>query len=282
MQWREVKAVMTRLAVDRHHVQVRGAGSPALVFAHGFGCDQTMWRFVAPAFEATHRVVLYDHAGCGAADPVPADDPRHASLEGYASDLLDILDELQLHDVVLVGHSVGSVIGLLAALRDPARFRSLVLVAPSPRFLNDPPDYVGGFDPADLEGLFALMDSNHFGWAQFLAPLAIGETNPVEQTREFEAQLCALDPEATGRFARLVFYLDIRDHLPQVAVPSLIIQCTRDSIAPPGVGRYMEQQLPRSRLVEVEASGHCPHVTHPAQTIAILRQALQDLDAPDA
>ena len=241
-----------------------------------------MWRLVAPAFEATHRVVLYDHAGCGAADPVPADDERHASLEGYASDLLDILDELRLHDVVFVGHSVGSVIGLLAALRQPERFSRLVLVAPSPRFLNDPPGYVGGFEPADLEGLFELMESNHLGWAQFLAPLAMGESSPVEQTREFEAQLCALDPEAAGRFARLVFYVDIRDRLTRVRVPSLIIQCLRDGIAPPVVGRYMLEQLPRSRLVEIDASGHCPHVTHPAETIAILRRELQRADADDA
>ena len=272
---------MSRSALQRHRVRVTGQGGRTLVFAHGFGCDQTMWRYVAPAFEADHRVVVYDHAGCGGADPVPPGDTRHATLDGYAQDLLDILHELDLHDVVFVGHSVGGIIGLLASLREPARFARLVLVGPSPRFLDDAPDYVGGFQPEDLEGLFDLMESNHFGWARFLAPMAMGEANPAALTREFEDQLCALDPAGARRFARLVFYVDVRDRLPQVAVPSLIIQCTHDGIAPRAVGAYMNRQLAGSRLVELDASGHCPHVSHPAEVTAALRDELRRMDAAD-
>lgn len=273
---------MPRHALQRHQVRVGGSGRRTLVFAHGFGCDQAMWRFVAPAFESGHRVVLYDHAGCGGADPVPPGDQRHLTLYGYAQDLLDILDELALDEVVFVGHSIGGVIGLLASIQAPARFARLVLVGPSPRFLDEPPDYVGGFQPEDLDGLFELMESNHFGWARFLAPLAMGEANPAALTRDFEDQLCALDPEATRRFARLVFQVDVRDRLPQVTVPSLIIQCTHDSIAPRAVGAYLHRHLAGSRLVELEASGHCPHVSHPAEVIAALQDELQRLDAADA
>lgn len=196
--------------MHRHHVTITGSGTRPLVFAHGFGCDQTAWRCVAPAFESTHRVVLYDHAGCGLVDPAPYDVQRHASLDGYADDLLDILQEADLHDVVLVGHSIGSVIGLLAAIRRPGRFARLQLLAPSPRFLNDPPDYVGGFELADLDGLFTLMESNHFGWARFLAPIAMGEKNPAALTRDFEDAPCQLDPGHARQFARLAFGVDVR------------------------------------------------------------------------
>lgn len=262
-------------AMQRHHVKVTGRGTQGLVFAHGFGCDQTVWRYVAPAFESTHQVLLFDHAGCGQADPCAYDEQRHASLEGYADDLLDIVDESGLQQVVLVGHSVSSVIGLLAAIRRPERFVRLVLLAPSPRFLNDPPDYVGGFDAADLTGLFDLMESNHFGWAHFLAPIAIGERNPAALTREFEDGLCRLDPVVARRFAQLAFYVDVRHRLAEVQVPSLIVQCSDDSIAPRSVGAYMHRHLAGSRLVEIEASGHCPHLSHPQQTIDVLRAELE-------
>ncbi len=265
--------------VRRFNVQVRGEGSQTLVFAHGFGCDQRMWRFVAPQFEATHRVVLFDLVGSGRSDPAAYDDTRHGSLQGYADDVIDMLDALGEERVDFVGHSASSVIGMLACIARPERFRRLMMVAPSPRFLNDPPAYHGGFERADLEGLFDLMEANHFGFANFLAPLAMGAQSPPEATAELEAGLCALDPRTARRFARLVFLVDCREQLPRVAVPSMILQCLHDSIAPREVGQFMHRAMPRSTLVELDAAGHLPHVTHPEHTTRILRQYLDETAA---
>ncbi|WP_156373331.1 alpha/beta fold hydrolase [Pseudorhodoferax sp. Leaf267] len=260
-------------ARDRHSVETAGAGPTTIVFSHGFGCDRTIWRFVAPAFEETHQTLVYDHAGSGGA--VQAWDPqRHASLEGYAQDLLDILEEEGLQNVVGVGHSVGGIIMMLAAIAQPQRFSRLFFICPSPRFLNDPPHYKGGFERADIDGLFQLMESNHYGWAQFLAPLAMGDANPVALTREFEGALRALEPRIAQAFARLVFLVDVRDRLHELARPSVIVQCLDDSIAPVEVGRWMHGHLANSALVELDASGHCPHVSHPQEIIAILRARL--------
>lgn len=259
----------------RFNVQVRGAGPDTLVFAHGFGCDQRLWRFVAPHFEATHRVVLFDMVGSGASDPDAYDDQRHASLQGYADDVLAILEAVGGAPVDFVGHSASSVIGLLASIARPELFRRLLMVAPSPRFLNDLPDYRGGFERADLEGLFDLMEANHFGWASFLAPLAMGAQSPPGATEELEASMCALDPHIAQRFARLVFLVDVRDRLPLAPVPSLILQCLQDSIAPREVGLFMHRAMPRSTLVEIDAAGHLPHVTHPEQTARIIADYLR-------
>ncbi len=260
-------------AVERHHARVAGTGAKTLVFSHGFGCDKTIWRFVAPAFEDRYRTLVFDHAGNG--ESVDAWDPaRHASLAGYAQDLLEVLDDAGLEEVVCVGHSIGSIIMMLAAIAQPHRFSKLFFLCPSPRFLNDPPDYRGGFERGDLEGLFQLMESNHFGWAQFLAPLAIGEQNPVALTREFEQSLRALEPRIAQHFARLVFHVDVRDRLQDVRSPSVIVQCQADSIVPVEVGRWMHRHLNGSELLELEASGHCPHVSHANDVIAIIRGRL--------
>lgn len=265
---------MTASILHRHHVKLSdGEGTPTVVFVHGFGCEQRIWRSVEPPIAATHRTMTFDMAGCGQA--LDAWDPdRHATLEGYAQDLLDILEAAGLERVVCVGHSVGSIITLLAALRQPARFSRMVLVAPSPRFLNDPPDYVGGFERHELEGIFQLMESNHFGWAQLLAPLAIGEHNPSTLTEDFEKALCALEPRIARHFARLAFEVDVRDRLPGVIVPSVIVQCTRDALAPVEVGRWMHQHLPGSALTVLDISGHCPHISHPDRIVGVVRAVL--------
>lgn len=265
------------MAVDvrrRSNVTEEGRGRQPMLFAHGFGCDQRMWRFVAPAFEDTHRLVLFDHIGCGGSDLSAYDDERHGSLDGYAEDVLDIVEALDLRDVVYVGHSVSAMIGLLAAVRQPQRFDRLVMVCPSPRYLNDPPHYVGGFERADLEEMLDLMERNHFGWANFLAPLVMDSHNPEALTRELEASLCSLDPYVSRRFARVTFFGDHRDDLHRLEVPSLIIQCLHDGIAPRDVGRFMHERMPRSTLVELDASGHCPHMSHPDATIAAIREYL--------
>ncbi len=246
-----------------------------MLFAHGFGCDQTMWRFVAPAFEATHRVALFDHVGCGGADLTAYDVRRHGSLDGYAEDVLAVCEALDLREVIYVGHSVSAMIGLLASIREPARFSRLVLIGPSPRYLNDPPAYQGGFERRDLEGLLDLMDSNHVGWANFLAPLVMGNGDRPELTQELQASFCATDPFVARRFAEVTFLGDNRADLAKVTRPSLIVQCTRDAIAPREVGAYMHGALRDSTLRELDASGHCPHMSHPAETIDVIRAYLE-------
>lgn len=253
-------------ALQRHHAALRGEGSTALVFVHGFGCDRDIWRFVAPAFEPGHRTLVYDHAGCGRA--VAAwDVQRHASLSGYAADLLDVLDDARLGRVVCVAHSIGGVIALLAAEERPELFEHVLMLAPSPRFINDPPDYVGGFERADLDEMFHLMESNQFGWAQFLAPMAIGEANPAHLVQQFQAALCALEPRIARHFARLAFLVDERALFSRVRVPTTIVQSLQDSIAPRDVGQWMHRHMAGSRLREIDISGHCPHVSHPDLTI---------------
>lgn len=260
-------------ALQRHHAIIGGDRGTALVFVHGFGCDRHVWRFVAPAFETRCRTLVYDHAGCGSA--VPAwDVQRHATLKGYAADLLEILDDAGLERVVCVAHSVGGVIALLAAEQQPRRFEHVMLLAPSPRFINDPPDYLGGFERDDLDEMFQLMESNHFGWAQFLAPMAIGESNPHELVQQFETGLCALEPRIARHFARLAFLVDARDLMRRVTVPTTIVQSLQDSIAPREVGQWMHRHMAGSRLREVDISGHCPHVSHPHLTINLVQELL--------
>lgn len=261
-------------ALRRNNVVMSGQGTQPMVFAHGFGCDQQMWRFVAPAFEDSHRVVLFDHIGCGKSDLRAYDTQRHASLTGYALDLVDILEEADLTGAILVGHSVSAVISILAAIRVPHRVDRLVLVGPSPRYLNDPPDYVGGFERADIDGLLDMMESNMLGWANFLAPAVMGTHSPQPLTQELKESFCATDPYITRRFAAATFLGDNRADLPLLEAPSLIIQCSDDAIAPRVVGEYVHARLKGSTMRTIEASGHCPHMTHPGETITLMKEYL--------
>jgi sigma-B regulation protein RsbQ len=266
---------MTRDVQNRHHLSISGRGSRPILFAHGFGCDQQMWRFVAPAFEADHRVVLFDHIGCGQSDLLAYDPVRHRRLEGYAQDVVALLDELDLRDVVFVGHSVSAMIGLLASIQRPGRFARLVLVGPSPCYLNDPAGcYTGGFERTDIEGLIDMMESNMLGFANFLAPVAMGSGGPAERTDELQASLCAADPYINRRFATATFLGDNRADLHQVTVPALILQCADDAIAPVSVGHYLHARLAGSTLQVLDVVGHCPHMTHPDLTIAAIRGVL--------
>lgn len=260
--------------IRRHHITQRGTNGPAMVFAHGFGCDQNMWRFVAPEFERDHRVICFDHLGCGRSDASAWSEQRHATLDGYAADVVDILEGLDLHDVVFVGHSVSAQIGMLASVRAPGRFSRLVMLGPSARYLNDPPDYIGGFERADIDALLDMMDRNLLGFANFLAPLVMSEQNPAPLTDELRASICATDPYITRRFAMATFLSDTRGALPQVTVPSLLVQCSEDSIAPPEVGEYLHAHLKHSTLVTLAAAGHCPHMSHPRETVALIREYL--------
>lgn len=246
-----------------------------MLFAHGFGCDQTLWRFVAPAFESEHRVVTFDYVGAGASDRAAYDPARYASLDGYADDILRICAALDLRDVILVAHSVSTMIAVLASIREPDRFAELVLITPSPRYLDDPPTYRGGFAAGDIDGLLGMMDVNAMGWASFLAPVVMGNPDRPDLAEGLESTFCSIDPAMARQFAEVTFRSDHRADLAKVRTPSLIIQCTRDVVAPPEVGAYVHEHLAGSVLREIAATGHCPHVSHPAQTVGVIREYLE-------
>jgi sigma-B regulation protein RsbQ len=260
----------------RNNVLVSGRGSQPMLFAHGFGCDQHMWRFVAPAFEDDYRVVLFDYVGAGASDLSAYDPARYASLGGYAQDVLDVIHALDLRDVIFVGHSVSSMIGILAANREPDRFERLVLIGPSPRYINDE-GYVGGFERADIDGLFEMMDKNFLGWANFLAPAIMKNPDRPELGEELTASFCSTDPIMARNFAEATFYADNRGDLAAATVPSLILQCSEDMVAPLVVGQYLSEQLPGSTMRVMKATGHCPHMSHPDETIALIKEYLEPL-----
>jgi sigma-B regulation protein RsbQ len=261
-------------AIRRNNVVTHGSpGARPMVFAHGFGCDQNMWRYVWPAFAEDYRVVLFDHVGAGGSDITAFDRTRYGSLEGYAEDLGEICRELELTDVVFVGHSVSATIGLLAAAAEPDRFGELVLLGPSPRYIDDE-DYVGGFTRADIEELLDSMDSNYLGWSSAMAPVIMGNADRPELGEELTNSFCRADPEIAAHFARVTFLSDNRADLSRVRTPALILQCSHDAIAPEAVGAYVHQHLPDSRLVQLQATGHCPNLSAPEETIAAISSYL--------
>jgi sigma-B regulation protein RsbQ len=258
----------------RNNVQVRGnPDGPPMVLAHGFGCDQEMWRYVWPAFAHEYRIVLFDHVGHGGSDRTSFDPLRYAGLEGYATDVLDIIAELDLHDVVFVGHSVSAMIGALAAAEAPDRFSRLVLIGPSPRYIDEG-DYVGGFAAGDIEELLDSLDSNYLGWSSAMAPVIMGRDDRPELGEELTNAFCATDPEIAKHFARVTFLSDNRADLARVSTPALVLQCSDDVIAPNGVGEYVARELADARLVQLEAVGHCPNLSAPDETIAAMAEFL--------
>lgn len=258
----------------RNNVNERGQGTQPLLFAHGFGCDQHMWRFVAPAFEDDYRVVLFDFVGSGRSDLRHYDTKRYSSLDGYAQDVLEIVEALDLRDVIFVGHSVSAMIGALAVKAAPERFAEMIMVCPSPRYVDEQPDYIGGFTRDDIAGLLDLMERNHIGWAEFLAPVVMGNPGRPELTDELEESFCSTDPKIARRFAEATFYADNREDLDDVRVPTLVLQCREDAIAPPQVGEYVHARLPHSTYHLLAATGHCPHLSHPRPTMAAMREYL--------
>lgn len=249
---------------------MKGAGTTPLIFAHGFGFDQGMWRYVAPSFETDYRVVLYDNVGAGGSDLSAHSRTRHGSLDGYADDLLDICRELELRDSVFVGHSVSAMIGILAAIKEPERFDRLVLVAPSPRYIDEE-GYTGGFTQADIDDVLGLMDSNFIGWSNMLGPTIMGNPDRPELGAEITSSFSRTNIEIAQHFARVTFLSDCRADLPKLTRPSLILQCSQDIIAPAAVGEYLHHTLPDSRLVKMAATGHCPNLSAPEETIAAIR-----------
>ena len=262
----------------RNNVTVSGRGTRPMLFAHGFGCDQHMWRLVAPEFERDHRVVLFDYVGAGGSDLSAYDPQKYGALEGYAQDVLDVCRALDLRDVVFVGHSVSAMVGVLAANAEPERFAHLVMIGPSPRYLNDAPDYVGGFERSDIDGLLETMDRNYIGWANHLAPAIMGNGDRPELGEELTGSFCSTDPVIARRFAEATFLADNRADLAAVRTPALVLQCREDIIAPPEVGEYVHRSLPGSAFRLLDATGHCPHMSAPAETIAAMRAYLAAAD----
>lgn len=246
-----------------------------MLFAHGFGCDQNMWRYVYPAFASKYQTVLFDYVGCGKSDLSSYNPERYSSLNGYAQDVLEVCEALNLRDVIFVGHSVSSMIGLLASLKQPDRFAQLIMVSPSPCYINKP-GYEGGFEEHDIDDLLETMDANYIGWANQLAPLIMGNPDRVELGEELSSSFCSTDPVIARQFAEVTFRSDNRADLPQVSIPSLILQCQDDIIAPLAVGQYLQEQLPFSTLRVMNATGHCPHLSCPTETITLLEAYLQD------
>ena len=244
-----------------------------MVFAHGFGCDQNMWRFITPAFENDYRIVLFDYVGSGHSDLGAYDRTRYGTLGGYADDLLDVCRALDLRNAIVVGHSVSGIVAVLAAKREPNRFAQLVLIGPSPRYINDA-DYVGGFDRADIDGLLETMEKNYIGWANYLAPAIMANPDRPELAGELAESFCSTDPVIARRFAEVTFLSDNRQDLVDVTIPSLILQCSADIIAPPEVGEYLHRHLPLSTLRVMSATGHCPHMSHPEETIREMKEYL--------
>jgi sigma-B regulation protein RsbQ len=247
-----------------------------MLFAHGYGCDQNMWRFVTPGFAATHRIVLFDHAGYGRADPAAYSSERYSTLDAYATDVLDIVHELDLREVTFVGHSVSAMIGVLAACREPERFANLVLVGPSPRYIDDPATgYVGGFSATDVAELLDAVDSNYLGWSRAMAPVIMGNPERPELGDELTNSFCRTDPAVARLFAEVTFTSDNRADLAGVRVPTLILQCSSDVIAPLSVGEFVHKQIPGSVMVVMRATGHCPNLSAPEETVAAMTAFLR-------
>lgn len=260
--------------LTRNNVRVAGqaAGQP-MMFAHGFGCDQNMWRFVVPTFEDAYRIVLFDHVGAGRSDLSAYDVEKYSSLDGYATDMLEISHELDLNDVIFIGHSVSSIIGVLASNREPECFQKLVLVGPSPAYINEG-DYVGGFTRQDIDELLESLDSNYLGWSSAMAPLIMGNADRPELGEELTNSFCRTNPDIARHFAHVTFTSDNRADLANVKVPALVLQCSEDVIAPQVVGEYVHRAIPDSQFVQMEATGHCPNLSAPAETISAIKAFL--------
>jgi sigma-B regulation protein RsbQ len=258
---------MSHLA--RNNVRTAGEGARPLVLVHGFGCDQNMWRHVAPALGKDHRLVTLDLTGMGRSDLSAYDFSDYATLDRHAGDVVAIMEELDLSDAVLIGHSVGATIAALAANRAPERTRAVALIAPSPCFLNDE-DYRGGFDREALIGIIDLMDQNFLGWVEQMAPVIAGQDKAQPGGAELNESFCQTDPSIAKHFGRVTFLSDHREDMKSLSHPALVIECTEDALVPASVGEWLERNLPAGRLHMLDAKGHCPHLTDPAATAAVL------------
>ncbi|MEX2475369.1 alpha/beta fold hydrolase [Marinobacter sp.] len=262
--------------VRRNNVHLIGDGPRTMMLAHGFGCDQTMWRYLVPRLREHYTLVLFDYVGSGGSELSAFDPDRYGSLEGYARDITEICEALELQDVVLVGHSVSSMIGLIASQENPVLFNRLVMICPSPCFLNIPPDYLGGFEREDLQELLDLMERNYLGWASFMAPLIMGREAPPELIDDLAKSFCSTDIRAARAFARATFFSDYRHILPDAKHPALILQSETDALAEQRIGLYMHERMPGSTFSLIKGEGHCLHMTHPAEVADVIERFCAD------
>ncbi|HEY9643388.1 MAG TPA: alpha/beta hydrolase [Coleofasciculaceae cyanobacterium] len=266
---------MQSSVIDRNNVRLLGQGSQTLIFAHGFGSDQTAWRHQVKAFESDYRIVLFDHVGAGHSDMKAYSPLRYSSLYSYAEDLLELCAELKLSQPILVGHSVSGMVSLLAALMAPDRFKQLIFLGASPRYLNDPTTgYIGGFEQTDLDDLYTAMSSNYYAWVSGFAPIAMANLDRPELSREFASTLSAIRPDIAQAVARVIFQSDHRAELPKLTVPTVILQSSNDIAVPPEAGQYMADKIPQSRLISIPAQGHLPHLSAPDVVTQTLRECL--------
>lgn len=258
---------------ERHSIHVVGDGPTDMIMAHGYGCDQNMWRLVAPAFEKSHRIILFDLVGSGRSELAAYDKAKYATLQGHARDVLAIAGELTRGPAVFVGHSVSAMIGLLAGVEKGSAFSTHVMIGPSPCYINDG-DYVGGFERTDIESLLDTLDSNYLGWASAMAPKIMGAPEQPQLSEELTNSFCRTDPEIAKHFARVTFTSDNRADVPKLKEPALVVQCTDDIIAPRTVGDYLHRHLPKSTLAVIDNIGHCPHLSAPEKIIDAMRAFL--------
>lgn len=259
---------------EKHNIKILGDGEKTMLLAHGYGCDQAMWRFLSAAFQDEYRVVLFDHVGAGGSDLSQYSREKYGTLDGYADDVLEIIEAVQGAPVVFVGHSVSSMIGILAANKKPEHFSRLVLIGPSPCYINDG-EYAGGFTRPDIDGLLQTLDSNHLGWSRAMAPVIMKNEDRPELASELAESFCRTDPSIAKHFARVTFLSDNRADLARLSVPSLVMQCSEDNIAPQAVGEFVHRQLAGSRYVFLRATGHCPHLSAPEEIIQNIKQYLK-------
>ncbi|KQV82122.1 alpha/beta hydrolase [Rhizobium sp. Root1220] len=257
--------------LQRNNVILNGSGSQSMVFSHGFGCDQNMWRLVSPAFESTFKTVLFDHVGAGRSDLGAYDPEKYSNLSGYADDLVEIGQALDLKDAVFVGHSVSAMIGVLASLKAPRMFESLVLVGPSPRYIDDE-GYYGGFKSGDIDELLDSLADNHMGWSAAMAPAIMANSDRPELGQELTDSFCRTDPEIAKQFAKVTFTSDNRAELPLVTARTLVLQCKDDIIASEVVGEYVREAIPNCSYKLLDATGHCPNLSAPAEVVEAIRE----------
>lgn len=258
-------------ATKRNNLTVTGSGRQTIILAHGFGCDQTMWRFLVPHLRDCFRLIAFDYVGCGQSDPNAFSVSRYSNLDGYAQDIIDVCQAADVSDAILIGHSVSSMIGLIASTKVPERISKLIMICPSPYFLNDPPEYHGGFEQTDLEELIGLMDSNYIGWANNLAPLVVGLDGDA-LADELAHSFCSTDPLFAKTFAKATFFSDCRSLLKHSNCPTLILQSSDDALADVSVGRFVQSQIPHAKMHIISANGHCLHMTHADEIAPVIKE----------